>query len=113
MKLTRTDREKLLAKIHALVQAKFYDPRFNGKDWNAIVEKHRASILDTDSTETFEKAVAQMLSELNSSGPGLLGPSTMQVLEALQLVRKVPGGSSRTFCRAVSPNVPKCALVML
>jgi C-terminal processing protease CtpA/Prc len=76
MSLTRSDREQLLSKIQSLVQEQFYDPAFNGKKWNQIVDHHRQRIIDSNDTDAFEAAVAEMLSELNSSGLGLLGPRT-------------------------------------
>jgi carboxyl-terminal processing protease len=76
MTLTRPDRERLLSKITTLVRQKFYDPSFRGKDWDAIVARHRAGILETESTEVFEAAISAMFAELDSSGLGLLGPHT-------------------------------------
>jgi carboxyl-terminal processing protease len=76
MNLTRPDREQLLSKIEELVQEKFYDPAFHGKNWHKVVEANRAVILDAPDREKFESAVSVMLSELNSSGLGLLGLQT-------------------------------------
>jgi C-terminal processing protease CtpA/Prc len=75
-KLTRTDREQLLSKIEKLVQTKFYDPTFNGKNWNQIVAQHRTAILNAESNEAFEGNVSAMLAELNTSGLGLLSEDT-------------------------------------
>jgi C-terminal processing protease CtpA/Prc len=76
MTLSRSDRAAILAKIEALVQKKFYDPSFNGRDWPAIVEQSRPLVLDASTVEEFEGQVALMLSKLDSSGLGLLGAQT-------------------------------------
>lgn len=76
MTLTRSDREKLLEKIHKLVQQKFYDPTFHGRNWGDIVVRHRPSILAAEPTEAFESAVSSMFEELDSSGLGILSEHT-------------------------------------
>jgi carboxyl-terminal processing protease len=76
MNLTRSNREQLLSKIDQLVGQKFYDPTFHGKDWRQIVNRHRHRVVDAIDVDAFELKVAEMLSELNSSGLGLLGPRT-------------------------------------
>ena len=76
MTLNRSDRERLLSKITALVRQKFYDPSFRGKDWDAIVTRYREAILEAESRDAFEAAISAMLTELDSSGLGLLGPHT-------------------------------------
>jgi carboxyl-terminal processing protease len=76
MALNRSDREQLLQKVERLVSEKFYDATFNGKDWPKIVAGHRQKILDADTVEAFESAIATMLSELGSTALGLLGSHT-------------------------------------
>ena len=76
MTLTYSERQNLLAKISTLVEKKYYDPTFGGKDWNQIVARHKDAVLRTESPETFEAAVTDMLHELNSSATGLLGPAS-------------------------------------
>jgi carboxyl-terminal processing protease len=76
MNLSRSEREQLLSKIEHLIQNKFYDPKFHGRNWPQIVVQYRSRVLDADNTEVFEKTISEMLAELNSSGLGLLGPNT-------------------------------------
>ena len=76
MTLTRSDRQNLLSKITTLVAQKYYDPAFGGKNWQQIVAKHTDSIVQADTVDGFEAAVTSMLQDLNSSGMGLLGPTT-------------------------------------
>jgi len=54
--MTRTERERCLAKIQQLVKDNFYDPEFRGKNWDAIVEQHRSTVLAADDLDAFEKA---------------------------------------------------------
>ena len=76
MTLTSRQKQHLLSKIDRLVQEKFYDPNFNGHDWHLLVSKYREQIINSSDTEAFEGAVTALLSELKSSGTGLLGPHT-------------------------------------
>jgi carboxyl-terminal processing protease len=76
MTLTRSDRQNLLGKISTLVAHKYYDPKFGGKDWEQIVSTHTDSIVQANTVDGFEAAVTTMLQDLNSSGMGLLGPTT-------------------------------------
>ena len=76
MTLTQSERQQLLTKISALVGQKFYDPTFGGKSWTKIVSDHTEMVLQAESTDAFEFAIARMLNELNSSALGLLGPTT-------------------------------------
>jgi carboxyl-terminal processing protease len=76
MDLNKPQREKLLSKITATVSDKYYDPRFDKNDWQAIVTRHREKIIDAGSTEAFEKAVADMLHDLSPKTLGLLSKTT-------------------------------------
>jgi carboxyl-terminal processing protease len=76
MTLTSEQKRHLLSKIDRLVQEKFYDPTFNGNDWHLLVSKYREQIINSSDTEAFEDGVTALLSELKSSGTGLLGPHT-------------------------------------
>jgi carboxyl-terminal processing protease len=76
MTLSRSDRQNLLRKITTLVLQKYYDPAFGGKNWEEIVSRHRDSIVQAETVDGFEAAVTSMLQDLNSSGMGLLGPTT-------------------------------------
>ncbi len=76
MTLTPEQKRHLLSKIDRLVQEKFYDPNFNGHDWHLLVSKYRERIVNSPNTEAFEYGVTDLLSELHSSGTGLLGRHT-------------------------------------
>src|SRR3954470_6356968 len=70
--MTRTERERCLGKIRQLVKDKFYDPKFRGKNWDAIVEQQRSAVLSAGDLDAFEKAANNMLKELGSGALGLL-----------------------------------------
>jgi carboxyl-terminal processing protease len=76
MNLTKEQRESILAKIQTLVANKYFDPAFDNSAWQAIVARHRASIVDANSTSEFEKAIDTMLAEMSHKGLGLLAPQT-------------------------------------
>jgi len=77
MNLTVNQRKQLFDKIVTLVQTKYYDPSFGGRDWNAIATANRAQIVDAPDRAAFEAAVAQMLGQLTNGGHfGLLSPTT-------------------------------------
>jgi carboxyl-terminal processing protease len=76
MTLSQSQRSEMFAKIVTLVQSKFYDPSFNGKNWSQIAHAHKLDVLAGETPETFELAVTRMFKDLDSSGLGLLGPKT-------------------------------------
>ncbi len=76
MTLTHSNKRHLLSKIDKLVAEKFYDPGFNGHDWQELVAKYHDQIINAPTTEAFEDGISALLSQLHSSGTGLLGTST-------------------------------------
>src|SRR5689334_1311136 len=75
MRFIEHHRRDLLGKIDHLVQTEFYDPNFKGRDWKSIVESHRAEVLSAADPREFERSVNKMLTELGSSGLGLISAS--------------------------------------
>jgi carboxyl-terminal processing protease len=74
--ITKDQRATLLSKIETTVSAKYFDPAFSDAAWQAIVNKHRTSILEAPSTEAFENAVGAMLREISPKSLGLLSERT-------------------------------------
>ena len=108
MKLTERNRQAVLAKIDRLVAEKFYDPKFKGHDWAALVATHREKILDQEESQYFETAVNVMLRELGSAGLGLISPATRSHQRTPSAQRSVmqrrnmaAGGSFKMFTWAV------------
>ncbi len=73
---TRSQRENILDKIKVQVSEKYFDPAFNEAAWNAIVERHRAIIVDAHTSLAFEDAITTMLAELSPRTLGLLSDHT-------------------------------------
>jgi len=110
MPLTRENKSQILSRIDRFVREKFYDPNFNGRDWGQLVAKYRERIIDSPSTEAFEKAVRDLLSELHSFGTGFFGPhSTITPRNAIAAsFRRIPNTSEgdRWVFQDVQPGGP-------
>ena len=76
MDLTREQRGTLLGKIEKAVAEEYFDPAFDETRWQAIVNRHRSSVVEAPNNQAFEKAVRAMLSELSAKGLGLLSKTT-------------------------------------
>ena len=118
----------MLAQIQQLVKTKYYDPHFGGKDWDAVVEQHRAAVLNSDSLDEFEGAANNMLKELGSGALGLLrGTSkiscatpSQRASERLRPLLTATAGYFKTWHRAVlriapvsTPAIRCCVLVQM
>jgi carboxyl-terminal processing protease len=75
MSLTMEQKRQLLSKIEQIVNKRFYDPRFERRKWTDLVAQYEGRIVNSPSTEGFEGAARSLLSELHSSGTGLLSPN--------------------------------------
>ena len=65
--MTPNERQELFEKVDALVRRKFFDPKFNGRDWPTLVQKHRDPILSASDDKIFEDEVNRLLAELGTS----------------------------------------------
>lgn len=108
--MTRTERERCLGKIRQLVKDKFYDPKFRGKNWDAIVEQHRSAVLSADDLDAFEKAANSMLKELGSGALGLLREtskiSSRNAIAASFRAVDTPADGNRWVFQDVAPGGP-------
>lgn len=43
--MTTAERKKLLSKVDGLVRRKYFDPKFNGRDWPATVRERENQII--------------------------------------------------------------------
>lgn len=57
-------REKLLEAIATTVQARFFDPKFNGRNWQTLVQLAREGILQATNPVDFESRVQNLLEQL-------------------------------------------------
>jgi carboxyl-terminal processing protease len=76
MTLTKEHRDTILKKIETTVSEKYYSPAFDQSVWQAIVQRHRDSIVNAGSTTAFESAIQKMLIDLSPKGLGLLSDHT-------------------------------------
>jgi carboxyl-terminal processing protease len=94
--LSRQQRENILKKVEAVVQKRYYDPNFNGRDWAKLVAEHRSAILDEDDPVAFEAAVHRLVISLGTSHTGFFHQS----------LRRVPGrlAIGATFLKHQTPK---------
>jgi carboxyl-terminal processing protease len=113
--MKRTERESCLAQIQQLVKTKYYDPHFGGKDWAAVVEQHRAAVLNSDSLDEFEAAANNMLKELGSGALGLLRStsriSSRNAIAASFRALETSSDGNRGFSKTCHRVAPRIALV--
>jgi len=65
--MTTQERTDLFSKVDRLVRDRYFDPKFNGKNWPALVEKHRSRIEGAGTDEVFEAEVNSLLHLLGTS----------------------------------------------
>ncbi|HEX5432868.1 MAG TPA: hypothetical protein VFY05_01415, partial [Candidatus Angelobacter sp.] len=96
MQLSKTDREKILQKTCRTVEKQYFDPRFNGKNWPALVEANKKTILDADDPARFESAMHDLVRQLGTSHTGFFHQS----------VNRVPGRLAvcATFRKTETPD---------
>jgi carboxyl-terminal processing protease len=70
MTVSREERSEILAKVDRLVRTRFFDPNFNGRNWPALVDEHRESIVNAGSVDEFELRMSALLKELGTSHTG-------------------------------------------
>jgi C-terminal processing protease CtpA/Prc len=108
--MTRTERERCLARIQQLVGDKYYDPKFGGKNWADIVEQHRSAVLSAETIDDFDTAVNEMLRELRSGALGFLRQtskiSSRNAIAASFRVVETPQDSNRWVFQDVAPGGP-------
>lgn len=107
MELNKAQRQALLYKIETTVSEKFFDPQFDRAAWQRIVERHRDSIVNAASSETFEKNVSDMLHEFSPKTLGLLSKRTpinpRNAINASFSIQRVDDGLRWVF-QDVMPN---------
>ena len=65
--MTADERKEILEKIDLIVRKKYFDPKFNGRDWPALVDKHRDAIISANDQIAFEQEINRLLAELGTS----------------------------------------------
>lgn len=108
--MKRIERQSCLAQIQQLVKTRYYDPHFGGKDWDAVVERHRGAVLNSDSLDEFEAGANNMLKELGSGALGLLREtskiSSRNAIAASFRAVETPSDGHRWVFQDVAPGGP-------
>ena len=68
--LSADQRKKVLDRVLATLQKRFYAPEKLNGDWQAAVERHRPLIESANASADFEKEVSDLLKELQTSHLG-------------------------------------------
>jgi hypothetical protein len=68
--LSADQRKKVLDRVLAALQKRFYAPEKLNGDWQAAVERHRPLIESANTSADFEKEVSDLLKELQTSHLG-------------------------------------------
>jgi len=68
--LEAKERRAVLENVLTALQKRFYSPEKLNGDWLAAVEKHRNRIETASSADDFEKAMSELLAELQTSHLG-------------------------------------------
>jgi len=76
---SRGDREKIFCRTCAVVEKQYYDPKFNGKDWPAMVSAGKQAILDADEPSDFERSMHDLVRGLGTSHTGFFHQSVNRV----------------------------------
>lgn len=74
--MTTAERRELLNKVDELVRRKYFDPKFNGRNWPALVQEHEPRILNAADDESFEREMNSLLARLGTSHTHFLSPRT-------------------------------------
>ena len=107
--MTQAEKRKILDKVAALVQQKYFDPHFNGRNWPALVADHRNQILSTSTEEAFEDEMNALLFSLGTSHTGFLSrKSHVSSGNSIQATVRPQreGGQPRWVFQDVQPGGP-------
>ena len=77
--MTTQEQIDLFFKVDRLVRDKYFDPKFNGKNWPALVEKHRSRIEGAGTDEVFEAEVNSLLHLLGTSHTHFFNPRRSRI----------------------------------
>jgi carboxyl-terminal processing protease len=77
--LTRNDREKIFRKTCGVVEKQYFDPKFNGKNWPAMVSAGKQAILNAGEPPEFESRMHDLVRGLGTSHTGFFHQSVNRV----------------------------------
>jgi C-terminal processing protease CtpA/Prc len=67
------EREQIFEESWRMIRDGFYDPGFNGHDWNAIKEKYKSWVVAASTNRDFRYMFNFMLGQINASHMGMYG----------------------------------------
>jgi len=70
IELSTANKHSILENVLTTLQKRFYSPEKLNSDWQAAVQRHRATIESAPTADAFEQAVGDLLKELNASHLG-------------------------------------------
>ncbi|TCK75889.1 S41 family peptidase [Acidipila rosea] len=102
IQLSAKDRHVILENVLHALQKRFYSPEKLKEDWRMAVERHRPLIEGSVTTDTFEQAVSDLLTELHTSHLGFFHRSARRAssraaLSATYLADDTPYGKRWIF----------------
>ncbi|HVF91744.1 MAG TPA: S41 family peptidase [Blastocatellia bacterium] len=84
--LSLEDRMEVFDEVWSEINEKYYDPGFNGANWNAARERFRPLVSDQKSDEDFYRLLKQMVGELRDAHTRFHTPRERKEREQLQTV---------------------------
>ena len=78
-RLSFAQRAEVFDKTAAKITKDYFDPKFNGVDWPAIVKERRAGIVSLEEPEAFEMAMHDLVRSLGTSHTGFFHQSVRRV----------------------------------
>ncbi|HVJ07854.1 MAG TPA: S41 family peptidase [Acidisarcina sp.] len=75
IELSVEKKHNILENVLSALQKRFYSPEKLNADWQAAVQRHRATIESAPTADAFEQAVGDLLKELNASHLGFFHQS--------------------------------------
>ncbi len=84
--LRSEDKAKIFYKVWDTVNKKYYDPGFNGTDWNQVRENYRPQIAAAKDDAEFYKLIKQMVGELQDAHTSFMTPVEAELYGKKQAV---------------------------
>jgi C-terminal peptidase prc len=78
--LSRDDRNEIFETIWRSIDQRYYDPRFNGVDWNALHAQFKPQVDTVTSDRSFYNLMIRMVGALHNAQTGVLPPLTVRTL---------------------------------
>src|SRR4051794_21431768 len=74
--MTTAERKELLGKVDSLIRQRYFDPKFNGRNWPELAREHESRIVNAADDDAFEREINALLGQLGTSHTHLLSPRT-------------------------------------